>query len=143
MSGYERLAGDPHAIRAFGATPEEVFEHAAFGLYDIAYDLSDVPPTYSRPIIAPGDNDAELLTNWLEELLFVSQRESLVWSWFVVDRLEEGGVQGSAAGMPVAQVPSRRLAIAGVDDVPSGLVPVPEGWWTEVRFRTSPDLRLV
>jgi hypothetical protein len=45
--------------------------------------------------------------------------------------------------MPVAQVPSRRLAIAGVDDVPSGLVPVPEGWWAEVRFRTSPDLRLV
>lgn len=143
MSGYECISADPPAIRAFGAIPEEVFEHAAFGMYDLAYDLSDVPPTYSRPIVAPGDDASELLANWLEELLFVSQRESLVWSWFVVDRLEEGGIQGSAGGMPAAQVPSPRVTIAGVEDVPSGLVPVPEGWWAEVRFRTTPDLRLV
>lgn len=140
---YERLAGEPPAIRAYGATPEEVFEHAAFGLFDLVYDLAGIPPTYSRPIVAPGDDHPELLTNWLEELIFVSQREALVWSGFAVDRLEEGGVQGSAAGMPAIQVPAPRLIITGIEDVPSGLVPIPEGWWAEVRFRTSPVLRLV
>ncbi len=140
---YERVGSEPPAIIAYGATPEELFEHAGYGLFDVAYDLTRIAPTYSRPIVAPGDTFPDLLVNWLEELLFVSARERIVWSSFVVDRLEDGGVQGSAAGMPAAQVPRPTLTVTGVEEVPSGLVPVPEGWWAEVRFRTAPVLRLV
>ena len=74
--------------------------------------------------------------NWLDELLFVGEREEIVWSSFVVDRLEEGGVQGSASGMPRRDVAGRSRMITGVADHPHALVPLPDGWWVELVFTT-------
>lgn len=136
MTRYRFLGGDPIRIIAFGPTRGELFENAAFGMYDQAYDITSVPPRYSRPIVSPGDTLPELLTNWLDELLFVGEGEGLVWSSFSVDRLEEGGIQGSASGMPRDEVAVRRRMVAGLAETPGEPVPVPDGWWVELAFRT-------
>lgn len=136
MSRYRLVGADPPRVLAFGATYEELFENAAFAMFDQAYDIAALPPRYSRPIVAPGDTVEELLHHWLDELLFVAERDRLVWSSFAVDRLEEGGVQGSAAGMPVDEATVRPIMVSGLAEPPMSPVPVPEGWWVELVFAT-------
>lgn len=140
MNRYRLLDADPPRVIAFGATPEELFENAAFAMFDQAYDIAALPSTYSRPIVSPGDTVEELLANWLDELLFVSEQERLVWSSFAIDRLEEGGVQGSASGMPLEAAELRPRMITGCLEAPGAPVPVPEGWWVELVFAAVPRI---
>jgi SHS2 domain-containing protein len=128
-------------IRVYGATAMELFENAGFAAFDLSFDLSNVRATYSRPVVAPGDTTDELLANWVTELVAWSVSERLVWSYFVVDRLEEGGVQGSAAGLPVGEVPARRQIVSGAESAS-----VAEGggsWSAELVLATTPRLRSV
>ena len=143
MRRYDVVRSSPPVVVAFGTTRAELFEHAAFAMFDLGYDLSAVPSTYSRPVVAPGDTWSELLRNWLDELLFLSKREGLVWSSFAVDRLEEGGVQGSAGGMPAGEVPLRNEQVSAVETPHPSLVAVPEGWRVELEFSTRRRLRPV
>lgn len=134
MRPYRRVASDPPVVVAWGTSVPELFENAGLAVFVEGHDLTGVSPTYSRPIVAPGDTFEELLVNWLDELIFVSRAERLVWSYFVVDRLEEGGVQGSASGLPVDQVVRTGPRAESVGLAPSGLVEVPDGWWVELRI---------
>lgn len=138
MMRYRSLGGDPLRVLAFGPTRGELFENAAFAMYDQGFDIAPVPPRYSRPIVSPGDTHVELLANWLDELLFLGRQEGLVWSSFAVDRLEEGGIQGSASGMPEAEVEARSVAVAGLAGLPGELVRIPDGWWVELAFEMIP-----
>ena len=137
---FERLPGLPHRAVVYGYTIPELFEHAAEATFGLTTDLGAITPTYSRPIVAPGDTIDELLINWLEELAYVGHRETLVWSWFVVDRLEEGGVQGSASGLPVDSVEGRSEIVTAVRIVSGGIVEVPVGWWVELEFDVGPSI---
>ena len=128
---------------AYGLTISELFENAAFGIFSQQFDLRDVSPVQSRPLVAPGDTHKELLANWIDELQAMSRHEGIAPSYFVVDRLEEGGVQGSAAGLPIDQVPEmgKRIAVVRANVEVSQ---TPDGWWASVPFIASgPDLRLV
>jgi SHS2 domain-containing protein len=141
MRRYEVLTRRPLVIRAFGATLEELFEHAAYAVFDQGYRVEDIAPTYSRPVLAAGDAFDVLLANWLEELLAMSRAEGIVPSYFVVDRLEEGGVQGSAAGLPVADASPRQRKVVAVSA--ARVVEHGVGAWAEVELETRPHLGLV
>lgn len=126
-----------------GATESELFEVAAAAMFSLGFEIAGVPPRHSRPLVAPGDRIEELLVNWLEELLVLSHEEQIVFSYFTVDRLEEGGVQGSAAGMPIDQVVRSPRQVDGVDEArPPIVVEVPDGFWVEVAFVVGPRLRI-
>ncbi len=143
MSRYQRLPGEPPTVRVYGATPEELFEEAAYAVFDQGHRLEEIPATYSRPIIAAGDTTAELLVAWIEELLAMSRVEGIVPSYFVVDRLEEGGVQGSAAGLPVGEAPRRGAGVTGLRPPLPQPVPIPDGWWADLVLDIEPTLRLI
>ena len=143
MRGYEVIATDPPTLRVYGATREELFEEAAYAVFDLGYRLEDIPATYSRPAIAAGDTFEALLASWLEELLALAEAEDLVPSYFVVDRLEEGGVQGSAAGLPQREAPRRGRAATGLGRPLPELVEIPDGWWADVVVDLEPPLRAV
>jgi SHS2 domain-containing protein len=138
---YEVINERPLAIRAFGATLPELFEHAAYAVFDQGYRLDEIPPTYSRPVIAAGDTMDALLCHWLEELLGMSRAEGIVPSYFVVDRLEEGGVQGSAAGLLVAETVPRQRRVVAVGSV--RVVEHGAGAWCELELETRPQLGIV
>lgn len=135
---YESRGGDPPRVVVYGATLGEVFEHAAEAMFAHGRDLHAIRPTYSRPIVSPGDTVPELLVNWLDELRFVGARDGLVWSWFAVDRLEEGGIQGSASGLPVAEVPPVGEIVTSVRLVSDGVIEVPDGLWVELELTLGP-----
>ena len=116
MSRYRTFDhGDGTTITVTAATLPELFENAAFALFDLSFDLAGVAPTYSRPLVAPGDGMPELLVNWLTELILESERAGIAFSLFMVDRLEDGGLQGSASGMPLSAAVHRRSRVVGID----------------------------
>jgi SHS2 domain-containing protein len=142
---YERVddgGGEP-VVRAFGATIGEVFEQAAYAMFDIGYELENVTPTYARPVSAAGDTLAELLVGWLRELLAMSAVEGIIPSFFMVDRLEEGGVQGSASGLFTPDVVARRRVVGDVLTRSPQFVEIPDGFWVELRFEPVSPLRQV
>lgn len=134
--------GDVVSMRAFGATTYELVEHASMAMFSIGRDLSEIAPTYSRPLVAPGDAFAELVTNWLEELMALGAEEGIVWSQATVDRLEIGGVQGSAAGQYGSSVARHGPVAASVRSV-GPVVEIPDGFWMELTFGVDSGLRAV
>ena len=140
MKRFEHRRGDQ--LLAFGETQAALFENAAVGVFDVTYDVRSIPPRYSRPLVAPGDTPEDLLVGWLHELLALSLRDQLALSYFVVDRLEEGGiwwcwVQGSAAGMPVDEVIVRGPAVEGLDRRTVSIVEIPDGFWVLLKLHLS------
>jgi SHS2 domain-containing protein len=71
-------------IVAHGSTLAEMFAHAAEGMYALMVGLEGVRDTEVREIAASGEDLERLLTNWLLELLFVTEMEGLVFRRFDV-----------------------------------------------------------
>jgi len=122
------------AVVAYGATLEELFEHAAFAMFDITFDLRGATGARTRPVVAAGDTVEDLLVGWLSSLLAESETHGLAFSVFSVDRLEEGGVQGSAGGDPASGLELVGAPIKAVTYHDLAVVPVPDGWWARIVF---------
>lgn len=142
MTIHSLEGGSRPVRRVQGETLEELFELAGLATFDLGWDLSGVTPTYPRPVVGAGDTPGELLACWIEELLAIGERDGIAFSSFVVDRIEEGGVQGSASGLYVQEVPRTRLRVLGLAQQPEP-VPVPDGWWVDLTYVTERTLRSV
>lgn len=121
-------------IIAYGVTPHELFENAAWGMFDLMFDLDGLDPMRDVPVIAGGESLEELLVNWLSELLYHSESLDLALCYFTVDRLEEGGVQGSAGGVPAPAFELRGPPIKAVTYHDLAVVENPDSWWARVIF---------
>lgn len=121
-------------IRAYGATSFELFENAAWGMFDLMFDLQQLHPQRDVPIVAVGDRLEELLVNWLAELLYQAETQDLALCYFTVDRLEEGGVQGSAGGAPATGAVLRGPPIKAVTYHDLAVVENPDSWWARIIF---------
>ena len=119
---------------AYGVTLTELFEHAAYGMFDLMFELEPIPSEAVRPVAAVGDSPEDLLVGWLSELLAVAEIEDLVFSSFGVDRLEEGGVQGWAGGASAAGRELRGPPIKAVTYHDLAIVEIPDGWWARILF---------
>ena len=121
-------------IRAYGVTSHELFENAGWGMFDLMFRLDEMSAVRDVPVMAAGDSYEELLFNWLSELLYHSEALDLAFCYFTVDRLEEGGVQGSAGGVPTDSVELRGPPIKAVTYHDLAVVENPETWWARVIF---------
>jgi len=137
------VASNPPTLRVHGVTLEELFEEAGYAVFDQGHRLEEIPATYSRPVIAAGDSPGELLAAWIDELLAMSEGARIIPSYFVVDRLETGGVQGSAAGLPVAEVSRQGRAVTGLAGPLPSPVRIPDGWWVDLAVRLEPAVRSI
>ena len=82
---YEFLPHTADAyIAAYGETLEEAFESAALAMYEVMVDTSRVEPKVAKEVEVRGFDLESLLYNWLEELLFYTDSERLVFSKFRV-----------------------------------------------------------
>ena len=142
MSIQSLGGGSRPTRRVQASTLEELFELAGFATFDLGWDLTSVTPTYPRPVVGAGDTAGELLACWIEEFLTASRTHGIVFCSFAVDRLEEGGVQGSAAGLFEAEVPRTAVDVVGLAATPEP-IEVPDGWWVDLSFRTERRLRSV
>lgn len=123
LARYEIDPGPPAVLTAYGATLGELFENAAFALFDWRGDTD--PPRIDRdvPLVAVGDTVEELLGDWLQVAVARARELQLVLVTFTVDRLEMGGVQGVAAGY---------WAVPGGVSAPQErpvVTEIPDGFW--------------
>lgn len=95
------------AFVAYGRDVGELFENAAFALFDVYADLSKVEEKTERTIniqLATDGTKAtqadyeQLLVKWLNELLYLNEVEDLLFKRFKIDELRGGNLRATAFG---------------------------------------------
>jgi SHS2 domain-containing protein len=90
-------------IQAYGETLCEAFENAALGMFNIITDPSKVGAQKDFEVTIEGADLKNLLHEWLDQLLILSQVNNMLFSSFKVDLkdLENGvGLTGLVMGEP-------------------------------------------
>ncbi|MBS7287413.1 MAG: archease [Candidatus Freyarchaeota archaeon] len=78
-------------IEAEGETLEKAFEEAAKALYELMTDTSKIEPKVERKIEIEGKDLESLLYNWLEEFIYLTDSEGLVFSEINVKAIRKEG----------------------------------------------------
>ena len=98
MKQYETFEHEADiGIRGFGDTMEEAFANAAAALYSVMVDSETVRHTDFRGVNVSAGDAEELLVEWLNALVAVSDIERMVFSKFEV-RIEGNRLAGTAWG---------------------------------------------
>lgn len=84
-------------IRAFGQTLEELFENAAYGMFQIIAGERRARPVIERAVALSGDDVEQLLVRFLSELLYLSAVHHLLFSEFHVT-IEDGALRARCLG---------------------------------------------
>jgi len=88
-------------LKVFGSTLKELFENAARGMFEIisgrkieasSKELKEIE------ITKQVENFEELLVDWLSEVLYISNKEEIVFGDFKILELNNDGVSGQAFG---------------------------------------------
>jgi SHS2 domain-containing protein len=121
-------------VVAEGRTLPEVFVEAAKGMYSLMVSLPTVRRNVRREVEAEGSDLEHLLTNWLLELLMITETEGLVFSAFEV-RLADGKLHGVAEGEPLDEARHDPQAVVkGVTRHLLSVEPVDGGYRARVIF---------
>lgn len=92
------------AFMAYGKDLGELFENAAYALFDVFTDLSRVEVQVEKPVnirVKTGDAETDtvqLLVKWLNELLYLNEVEDLLFKRFKVEGVGAGELRALAYG---------------------------------------------
>ncbi len=89
-------------IRVFGRTLKELFENAAFAMFDIIADLEGLKGEIIQEIELTAPNHEELLVSWLDELLYNFYTKGVIFYNFEVKELSEDFIKAKAFGRLVS-----------------------------------------
>lgn len=84
-------------LEAYGATRAELFENAAFGMFDQAVDLESVREVQEETVEVAAESPDLLLKEWLGELLFRFSK-GRVFRRFKVHEITDTTLKASAFG---------------------------------------------
>ena len=73
------------AIRAYGASLNELFANAAEGMFSLIADLEAVKPIGEIEVRVSEEDMPTLLLRWLSELLYIHETQRLLFSRFEVE----------------------------------------------------------
>jgi SHS2 domain-containing protein len=121
-------------IAAAGATIEEAFENAAFGMFDLMFDLSAVGGGEACRVEAEGEVPVDLLVAWLSALLTEAEIRGLAFSRFRVEMMGGGRLHGMAAGAATGSLELRGPPVKAVTYHEAAVEAVPGGWEARVIF---------
>ena len=100
---YEQF---PHTadigIRVFGKDLKELFENAAFALFDTLADLEGLKPSIDEAVKVEGDTPEDLLVAWLDELLYIFYTKDIIFSEFRIEELSDKKLTARASGKSVS-----------------------------------------
>jgi len=85
-------------IKVFGSTLAELFENAAFGLFDNVTNLEKVNPDSEFSVEVQATDREALLVNWLSELnyLFFTRKE--LFKYFQVNEIDDEHLTATVEG---------------------------------------------
>ena len=85
-------------IKIYGDSLKDLFINAAYGMFDVMVDISNVNQSLAIEIEVAGDNYEELLVNWLSELNYLFIAESQIFNEFEITRITENELYATAIG---------------------------------------------
>ena len=87
---YEFLEHTADAyVAAYGKNLTEAFENAAVAMFDVTTEVEKVNPLTEERVEAKGDDEQELLYNWLEALLVKSEVNRMLYSKFDISEFDQ------------------------------------------------------
>lgn len=103
MKRYEQF---PHTadigVRVFGRDLKELFENAAFAMFDIIADLEGMTGDIVMDFELKASDNEELLVAWLDELLYNFYTRQVIFYRFRVNELAGGALRATATGRPAS-----------------------------------------
>jgi SHS2 domain-containing protein len=97
--GFEEI---PHtsdvAIRVWGRDLADLFANAARGMAWLMVDPRSVNPTVEVSLELSARDVETLLVTWLGELLYLGERDGLVFTVFALDEITPTHLRGKACG---------------------------------------------
>ena len=97
-------------VRVFGRTLKELFENAAFAMFDIIADLEGLKGEILQDIELTAPNSEELLISWLDELLYNFYTKGIIFYKFEVKELSQDLLKAQATGRAVSDNRNRLKA---------------------------------
>ena len=104
MKRYEQFSHTADiGVRVFGKTLKELFENAAFAMFDILADLDGIKGEITQDFELTAPNHEELLISWLDELLYNFYAKNIIFYKFEVTELSEDVIKARAFGRSVSE----------------------------------------
>lgn len=91
------------AIRVWGRNLAELFANAAYGMACQLTDAEDVPLTVEVAVELEAEDVEMLLVSWLNELLYLGEREDQVFTEFDVREITPTRLHAVARGGPIGR----------------------------------------
>tara|TARA_Y100000310_G_C20661064_1_gene804842 strand:- start:1964 stop:2377 length:414 start_codon:yes stop_codon:yes gene_type:complete len=85
---------------AYGKDLKEVFENAALALFSVICQLDKVKPKVAEEFKIEGENEEELMFNWLQGLIAIVDTEHMFFSRFKVEEIDKKHVIAKMYGEP-------------------------------------------
>ncbi|KKO19211.1 MAG: hypothetical protein DCC43_05100 [Candidatus Brocadia sp.] len=85
-------------IDVFGNSLQELFTNAAFALFDIITDLSNVEGKITCTVSISGIDKEQLLVNWLHELLYLHDVKNLLFRDFCIVDMTDHQLNATVRG---------------------------------------------
>ena len=87
-------------IIVYGEDLKALFENAGKAFFHLITDLRKVRRRIERKIIIEGESLDRLMVDWLSELLYLHDVESLLFKEFKIESVGEDGLKAIAKGEP-------------------------------------------
>jgi riboflavin kinase/FMN adenylyltransferase len=88
------------ALRVWGNELSDLFAGAARGMYSLMADVDGLVATTWRKVQVEGRDREELLVDWLNELLFLTEEEGLLFVDCRIEALTDTTLEAQAGGVP-------------------------------------------
>ena len=85
-------------IACYGADLQQLFLHAAFGLYSLMIDVNDIKEKLQREISLSAPDREGLLVDWLNELIYIFEVEQVVLTRCEFNKLNDTELQARCFG---------------------------------------------
>jgi SHS2 domain-containing protein len=85
-------------IVAYGADIKQVFANAALGLFNLMADLDNLKEDVKREIELSAEDVEVLLVEWLNELIYISEVEHIIFKRFEINELRNTQLKATCFG---------------------------------------------
>ncbi|MCM8760807.1 MAG: archease [Candidatus Omnitrophica bacterium] len=136
MKRYEQF---PHTadigVRVYGKDLKELFENAAFAMFDILADLENLSGDTVEKFTIEAANPEDLLVAWLDELLYNFYTKQLIFFKFTIDEITATHLKATAFGRPIGSNRNRlRTEIKAATYSDLKIAKTDDGYMVEIIF---------
>jgi SHS2 domain-containing protein len=88
---------------AYGENLKEIFENAAFGMFSLMAEISDISAEDSFDVSVTGNDRDELFINWLNELIFIEDSKHVLLKEFKIIKLSDKELKAKVVGEKIKE----------------------------------------